>query len=174
MELWNVLTCLFKIDPDRTNWWSNLLPNNFDDRLINKTFQNRLASELSWCVKCRNCFWCNGVDTEILKDNVYIIFLFSNVPVMAEKRCILCIHSSTPRRDQWGAWACCNVCRSGSWMHLGEGMPSCPASYVTALERRRWEEGAINTQGVCAYLSRTIKWKRHQCFNNGFGRYASS
>lgn len=36
--------------------------------------------------------------------------------------------------------------------------------------RRRWEEGAINTQGVCAYLSRTIKVaKRHQCFNNGSG-----
>lgn len=26
------------------------------------------------------------MDTEILKDNVYIIFLFSNVPVMAEKK----------------------------------------------------------------------------------------
>lgn len=41
-------------------------------------------------------------------------------------------------------------------------------------ERRRWEEGAINTQGVCAYLSRTIKWKRYQCSNNGFVRHASS
>lgn len=77
------------------------------------------------------------MDTEILKDNVDIIFLLSNVPVMAEKkkRCIHYIHSSTPRRGQWGAWACCNVYRSGSWMHLGEGMPSCPASDVTALER---------------------------------------
>lgn len=40
-------------------------------------------------------------------------------------------------------------------------------------ERRRWEEAAINTQGVCASLSRTIKWKRYQCSNNGFVRYAS-
>lgn len=30
---------------------------------------------------------------------------------------------------------CCNICRPGSWMRLGEGMPRCRASDVTAQER---------------------------------------
>lgn len=39
-------------------------------------------------------------------------------------------------------------------------MEACPAALrhdVTAPKRRRREEAAINTQGVCAYLSRTKK-----------------
>lgn len=72
-----------------------------------------------------------------------------------------CVHGLTPMlgRAEGCLGVLVNVCGSGSWMHLGEGMPSWPASDVTAQERRRWEEGAINTQGVCAYLSRTIKWE---------------
>lgn len=42
------------------------------------------------------------------------------------------------------AWACCNVCRPGSWMHLGEGMPGCPASDVTTLEREEAMRGRCN------------------------------
>lgn len=76
-------------------------------------------------------------------------------------------------------WERCHVHQPGSWTPLGGRDAELPcvwrhgAGRERASEGRRCEEAAINTQGVCAYLSRTIKWKRHQCSNNGFIRYAS-
>lgn len=61
---------------------------------------------------------------------------------------------------QRGAWACCKCMRL--WLMDAFGGRDAELACVWrhgAGERRRWEEGAINTQGVCAYLSRTIKWE---------------
>lgn len=87
------------------------------------------------------------MDTEILKDNFVIIFLFSVAPVMVEKDVYTAYITTRPGTAHL-IMPGCNVMYAGldhgrDWGG-GEGMPSGPASDVTTQEREEAMRGRCN------------------------------